>query len=390
MNHKSDQYGGIYVHIPYCVQKCPYCDFYSSVERSSVPVFLEALDREIELAGGMDLVFDTLYIGGGTPSVLAPVAIARLIEAIHRHFKFHSDVEATLEVNPGTVSRDSLAHYRRAGVNRLNIGVQSFNGDNLEFLGRIHSVDQASLSVDRARQAGFENIGLDLIYGLPGQDPEDWLGDLNRALDTGVTHLSCYILTVESDTPLGRDVNAGRIIMPADGAVRELFDTTIEFLTTHGFRQYEISNFARLADDGSELNYSRHNQKYWSFAPYIGLGPSAHSFITPERRWNHRSIEAYVNQIAAGKLPIAEKETLTREQMILEAIYLGLRTTRGIGLDNFEKMFGIDFLNTFESKIADLKQEGFLLLSDTHVALSPRGLAYHDSIAAMLASQDIR
>jgi oxygen-independent coproporphyrinogen-3 oxidase len=390
MNPNTDKFGGIYVHIPYCVQKCPYCDFYSGVELSSVPAFLECLEREIEMVGDMDLVFDTLYFGGGTPSVLEPGAIARIIEAGHRHFKFYSDVEATLEVNPGTVSRESLAKYRRAGINRLNIGVQSFNSNNLEFLGRIHSVDQAALSVDWARQAGFDNIGLDLIYGLPGQDKEVWLGDLNRALETGVTHLSCYILTVESETPLGRDVNAGRVKMPADGLVRDLFDTTIEFLTTHGFRQYEISNFARQTDDGSEAYHSRHNQKYWSFAPYIGLGPSAHSFITPERRWNHRSIEEYVNQITAGKLPIAEKETLTREQMVMEAIYLGLRTTRGIDLGNFGKMFGIDFLNTFESKIADLKQEGFLLLSDTHVSLSPRGLAYHDSISAMLASQDIR
>ncbi len=389
MNAKTEQLGGIYVHIPYCVRKCPYCDFYSSVDHSSLPQFLESLEREMEMLVGNRQVCDTLYVGGGTPSVLSAETIARIIETAHGHFTIHADVETTLEVNPGTVSRESLAEYRRAGVNRLNIGVQSFYDQNLKFLGRIHSAAEAELAVGWARQAGFDNIGLDLIYGLPGQDKQDWLNDLDRALAADIEHLSCYILTCESETPLGRDVKAGRIKMPSDGAVRELFDTTIDFLTTHGFQQYEISNFARKTDDGLEPRYSRHNQKYWSFAPYIGLGPSAHSFITPERYWNRRSIEDYIRQIKAGRLPIAEKETLTREQMIMEAIYLGLRTTRGIDLDGFDKRFATSFLKTFEAKIAGLEEERLLSLSDTHCALTPRGMAYLDSIAAMLTSQDI-
>ena len=388
MNAIIDNFGGIYVHIPYCVRKCPYCDFFSSVDPSSVAVFLASLEREIEIVGKIDQIFDTLYFGGGTPSIVAPDAIARIIETAHSHFNIRADVEATLEVNPGTVTRESLAGYRQAGVNRLNIGVQSFNSDNLEFLGRIHSVDQAASSINWARQAGFDNIGLDLIYGLPGQDLKSWLGDLNRALEAHVEHISCYILTTEPETLLGRNVNAGRIKMPEDGLVRELFDTTIEFLTSHGFEQYEISNFARQTEGSSDPYYSRHNQKYWSFAPYIGLGPSAHSFFSPERRWNHRSIEKYVQQIKTGQLPIAEKETLTREQMIMEAIYLGLRTTRGIELDGFEKMFEINFLKAFEAKIAELVKEGLLKLTHTHCTLTPKGLAYHDSITAMLAGQD--
>ncbi len=376
------------MHIPYCVRKCPYCDFYSRVDHSSLPAYLKALEREIELVGGIDQTFDTLYIGGGTPSILEPGAIARIIETVHRHFNFSTDVETTLEVNPGTVSRDSLAGYRRAGVNRLNIGVQSFDDGNLRFLGRIHGADEARLSVEWARQAGFDNVGLDLIYGLPGQDKKAWLGDLNRALEADVVHISCYILTIESETPLGHEVNAGRIKMPEDGQVRELFDTTIEFLTSHGFLQYEISNFARQIEGDSEAFTSRHNQKYWSFAPYIGLGPSGHSFISPVRRWNHRSIEKYVQKIKAGQLPIAQKETLTREQMIMEAIYLGLRTNRGIDLDKFEKMFEIGFLQTFKAKIAELAKDHLLKVTHTHCALAPKGMAYLDSIAAMLTSQD--
>jgi oxygen-independent coproporphyrinogen-3 oxidase len=196
------------------------------------------------------------------------------------------------------------------------------------------------------------------------------------------------MLTCEAGTPLGWDVNSSRIKMLPDSTVRELFDTTIAFLTTHGFLQYEISNFARQTDDGSEARYSRHNQKYWSFAPYIGLGPSAHSFIAPERYWNHRSLEDYVRQIKADRLPIAEKEILTREQMIMEAIYLGLRTTRGIDLNGFEKMFELNFLKAFETEIADLKKDGLLKIANTHCALTPNGMAYLDSIAAMLTSRN--
>lgn len=377
------------MHIPYCVRKCSYCDFYSRVDHSSVPVFLESLEREIEMVGRIDQTFDTLYIGGGTPSVLGPAAVARIIETIHRHFNICNDVETTLEVNPGTVSRESLTGYRRAGINRLNIGVQSFHDDNLKFLGRIHSAGDAISSTEWARQAGFGNIGLDLIYGLPGQDRKAWLGDLDRALEADVEHISCYILTIEPETLLGRGVKAGRIEMPADGAVRELFDTTIEFLASNGFQHYEISNFARQAESGSGVRCSRHNQKYWSFEPYIGLGPSAHSFFSPERRWNHRSIEKYVQQIKAGQLPIAGKETLTREQMIMEAIYLGLRTNRGIDLDGFEKMFEISFLKTFEVTIAALAKDRLLKVTDSHCVLSAKGMAYLDSVAAMLASQDI-
>jgi len=388
MRENADKIGGLYVHVPYCVRKCPYCDFYSSVDLASVPVFLESLAREMEMVGGTDQVFDTLYVGGGTPSVLEPDGIARIIETAHRHFTIRTDLEITLEVNPGTIFRKNLAEYRQAGVNRLNIGVQSFHHENLRFLGRIHSVEEAVACIESARQTGFDNIGLDLIYGLPGQDKKNWLSDLRRALETETEHLSGYMLTCESGTPLSREVKSGRIQWPEDGVLRELFDTTIEFLTTHGFLQYEISNFARKTDDGLEPRYSRHNQKYWSLAPYIGLGPSAHSFITPQRYWNHRSIENYVRHIKAGRLPIAEKEELTREQMIMEAIFLGLRTTRGIDLIGFEKMFGLNFIKTYKEKIVDLEKDRLLNLTNTHCALTPKGMAYLDSIAATLTSQD--
>jgi len=382
--------GGLYVHIPFCLKKCPYCDFYSITDLCKVSRFLEALKREMQMGGRIPLVFDTLYIGGGTPSVLGAAAIGKIIENAFRFFKIVSDAEMTLEVNPGTVTLDNLREYRKSGINRLNIGVQSFHNGNLRFLGRIHSSNDARLSVKWARQAGFDNIGLDLIYGLPDQDKNNWLSDLTRAVEIGPEHLSCYMLTCESGTPLDQDVKTGRIRLPADETMRDLFDTTIDFLTDHGFIHYEISNFAGIADADCAPGMSRHNLKYWSFEPYIGLGPSAHSFIEPERFWNHGNVKKYMRQIEAGKLPIAEKEKLTAEQMMMETIYLGLRTTRGIDLDGFHKKFGLDFRQTFSHTIAELGNDGLIKLGAKYCALSRKGLPFLDSIASIFTSQDIR
>ena len=381
---------GLYVHIPFCLRKCCYCDFYSISDLSQTSGFLAALKREMQMNSGTSLVFDTLYIGGGTPSVLPPEAIGQIIETAGRYFSIASDAEKTLEVNPGTVTLENLSEYRKFGVNRLNIGVQSFNDNNLRFLGRIHSGRDARLSVEWAHRAGFDNIGLDLIFGLPGQDKINWLSDLTQAGNLEPEHLSCYMLTCESGTPLDREVKTGRIHLAAEGRVLDLFDTAIHFLTNHDFLHYEVSNFARMAGPNHEPRTSRHNLKYWSFAPYIGLGPSAHSFIEPERYWNHRSVATYVRQIEAGKSATAEIERLTKEQMVIEAIYLGFRTTRGIDLDMFKARFDISFSQSFDKTIAELETRGMIKLSERHCALTRTGLPFLDSIASMFTSQDIR
>jgi oxygen-independent coproporphyrinogen-3 oxidase len=381
---------GLYVHIPFCLRKCCYCDFYSISDFSQTSGFLAALKREMQMNSGTSLVFDTIYIGGGTPSVLPPEAIGQIIETAGRYFSIASDAEKTLEVNPGTVTLENLSEYRKFGVNRLNIGVQSFNDNNLRFLGRIHSGRDARLSVEWAHRAGFDNIGLDLIFGLPGQDKINWLSDLTQAGNLEPEHLSCYMLTCESGTPLDREVKTGRIHLAAEGRVLDLFDTAIHFLTNHDFLHYEVSNFARMAGPNHEPRTSRHNLKYWSFAPYIGLGPSAHSFIEPERYWNHRSVATYVRQIEAGKSATAEIERLTKEQMMIEAIYLGFRTTRGIDLDMFKARFDISFSQTFDKTIAELETRGMIKLSERHCALTRTGLPFLDSIASMFTSQDIR
>ena len=389
MEALPDKPAGLYVHIPFCLRKCSYCDFYSISDLSQTARFLAALKREMRMNSGTPLVFDTLYIGGGTPSVLAPEAIGQIIKTASRYFRFASDAEITLEVNPGTVTLDNLSEYRKFGVNRLNIGVQSFDDNNLRFLGRLHSGSAARLSVEQARRAGFDNIGLDLIFGLPGQDKTNWLSDLKQADNLEPEHLACYMLTCETGTPLDRDVKTGRIHLAAEGMVLDLFNTAIHFLTDRSFLHYEVSNFARIAGPDHEPRTSRHNLKYWSFAPYIGLGPSAHSYLEPERYWNHRSVATYVRQIEAGKSALAEKESLTKEQMMIETIYLGFRTTRGIDLNVFKAKFEISFTQIFDKSIAELETRDMIKMSETHCALTHKGLLFIDSIASMFICQEM-
>lgn len=389
MEALPDKPAGLYVHIPFCLRKCSYCDFYSISDLSQTARFLAALKREMRMNSGTPLVFDTLYIGGGTPSVLAPEAIGQIIKTASRYFRFASDAEITLEVNPGTVTLDNLSEYRKFGVNRLNIGVQSFDDNNLHFLGRLHSGSAARLSMEQARRAGFDNIGLDLIFGLPGQDKTNWLSDLKQADNLEPEHLACYMLTCETGTPLDRDVKTGRIHLAAEGMVLDLFNTAIHFLTDRSFLHYEVSNFARIAGPDHEPRTSRHNLKYWSFAPYIGLGPSAHSYLEPERYWNHRSVATYVRQIEAGKSALAEKESLTKEQMMIETIYLGFRTTRGIDLNVFKAKFEISFTQIFDKSIAELETRDMIKMSETHCALTHKGLLFIDSIASMFICQEM-
>ena len=385
----ESQLAGLYIHIPFCKSKCLYCDFYSITNFSAKASFVAALEREMELIGQTALAFDTLYIGGGTPSILDAAAIEQITTAAFRCFDIHSAAEITIEVNPGTVKLEDLQRYRQAGINRLNIGVQSFSRANLKLLGRIHTGDEAIACIDRGRQAGFQNIGLDLICGLPNQGESQWLEDLDRAIQINPEHLSCYILTRESGTALDRAVAAGRRNLPAEDHLRRLFEVSIEYLTHHGFQHYEVSNFARKPDSEDSSWKSRHNQKYWSFAPYIGLGPSAHSYREPRRHWNHRSVDKYLKDIRRGKLPIAERESLTREQMIMETIYLGFRTTKGIALGKFKQRLGFDFAKTFGETISEFEKDDLLKLSETHCALTVKGMALLDSITAAFTNQDM-
>jgi len=379
---------GLYIHIPFCVKKCPYCDFYSISDGSLHLAFMNALISEMRMTRDPNLMFDTLYMGGGTPSVLDAKTIEKIIETARQSYEILPHAEITLEVNPGTVSLKQFEGYRCSGVNRLNIGVQSFDPVNLNFLGRIHSGRDAHAAVTWAQKAGFENMGLDLIYGIPSQTKKSWLMDLKLAVESEPQHLSCYILSFEPGTPLYRDRQEGRLKPLAEPQVCELFETTLEFLSHHGYVQYEVSNFAHQSMNsfglkGAERNRSRHNMKYWKFAPYIGLGPSAHSFLEPKRYWNCADVEKYIRDLDADKLPLAGEERLSMEQLMIEAIYLGLRQTKGILIDIFDKKFDVSFKTMFEEIIANLEARGLAELSQNRCALTSKGMLYLDSIAAM-------
>lgn len=379
LNFGPNQPGGIYVHIPFCLKKCPYCDFYSITDTALMQRFISAVTHEMNMTCHLSFKFDTLYLGGGTPSVLETKSITRIIETASELYKFLPDSEITVEVNPGTVTYEKLREYKDAGVNRISIGVQSFQEENLSFLGRIHTVEDADSAIKWARDAGFENIGMDLIYGIPGQTRETWFGDLEHTVLYEPEHLSCYMLTYEPGTPMEKDLRKETFRPMGGKMVGELFTATVEFLTGKGYDLYEISNFA------SAKNFrSRHNQKYWSFTPYVGLGPSAHSFMAHRRCWNKTSVTGYIKDLEEGRLPIDGEEVLSREQMMTESIFVGLRRAEGIDVFEFNSRFDENFFKLFEKQIEVFKKKGLMVTDRTSCALTVKGMLFIDSIAAML------
>lgn len=370
---------GLYIHIPFCVKKCAYCGFYSVADLTLIPDFLAALRREMNLNKDFNRDFDTVYIGGGTPSVLAAADLERLICDIRTTFAITPDAEITLEANPGDITAGLLAALRRAGVNRLNIGCQSFDDDTLAFLGRRHEARQAVETILMAREAGFENLGIDLIYAIPGP-PGDafavWLSTLQTTLSFHPEHLSCYQFTVEADTPLAELCRKGEVALPDLDLQARYFFRTAEILEEADYQHYEVSNFA-LGD----RFHSRHNSKYWNHTPYLGLGPAAHSFDGRQRRWNHRSVAAYLKDLAAGKPPVADSEFLTDEQLRLEALFLGFRTRRGIHLEDFKRRHGQDLLAEKEEILRKLKKDGLLEIRNGFLIPTRAGMAVADSLA---------
>lgn len=333
------------------------------------------------------LTFGTIYLGGGTPSILTGRKIAQLLETIHRLFNIRPDAEITLEVNPGTVAPEKFRLYKTAGINRLNIGVQSFHDASLKFLGRIHTGKEAASVIHQARDIGFDNIGIDLIYGLPGQTRHSWITDLRTAVDFSPEHLSCYMLTYEKNTPLWKQMKDKAFLPLPDQNVTQLFNDTMAFLENNSYHQYEISNFAKSSPDASQNFTSRHNSKYWSLSPYCGFGPSAHSFIEPRRRWNVRSVKKYIALIDQGRRPLAGEETLSPEQMMIEAVYLGLRQTHGIEIETYNRKFGVDFAVQFEETITDLLREEHICIDKERCGLSRKGMVFLDGIAQMFVDK---
>jgi len=370
------QPAGIYIHVPFCLRKCRYCDFYSATELHHREAFIAALQREVELAPDPGPA-DTLYFGGGTPSLLDPGQVALIISAAQSRFSFLPEVEITLEANPGTVDKQMLTDLLTAGVNRLNLGIQSFDDRQLAFLGRVHTADEAVHSIEAARAAGFTNLGLDIIYGLPGQTNADLAREVEKAVAFKPEHLSGYMLTYEKGTPLDKDRELGQVAPLPEKKSAELFLQIRKLLAAFGYIQYEISNFAL-----AKQYFSNHNRKYWNFAPYIGLGPAAHSFIEPVRYWNHRELSAYLADLEKGHLPVRAKESLTPGQQMIEAIYLGLRQTTGISVSAFNQRFAVDFKTLFKTVLSDPGVTGLLETQDDFCRLTPQGMLVMDTVVS--------
>ncbi len=381
-SRKPNEPAGIYVHIPFCKRKCPYCDFYSTTALDLIKRFVPALKQEMTLADAKLSRFDTVYIGGGTPSLFKAARIDEIIDTAYRLFPIMSAAEITLEVNPGTVTVAELKDYRNIGVNRINIGVQSFQDKNLKFLGRIHTAQEASLAFKMARSAGFHNIGLDLIYAIPGQTRTSWLKDMEAVIALGPEHLSAYTLTYEPGTALYANLEAKRLAPLSDRSVAEMIETTVSYLTGQDYIHYEISSLAR-----SSGTRSKHNQKYWSHIPYIGFGPSAHSFAGNKRYWNYSDTQRYIAVVESGILPLEGQETLTDEQRLIETIYLGLRKTAGIDLNELRLELGEDQFANLKEIIRPLKEDGYFVDDPTRWALTFQGMLMHESITNHITAQ---
>jgi putative oxygen-independent coproporphyrinogen III oxidase len=319
---------GLYVHVPFCRSKCPYCHFYSTTSLGLIPDWLGAVKKEALLYQGLFSSFDTVYFGGGTPSLLSSAALSDLVEFFQHRFGLSEDCEITLEANPGDLDRETTRELRRTGINRLSLGVQSFSEEDLRFLGRRHRVPDAVQAIEAGRSAGFDNLGMDLIFGLPGQTGSRWQETLIRALSFEPEHISAYQLTPEEETPLGNEAALGRVHLWGEEKSAHYFLETSRILESQGFLHYEVSNFARGED-----RISRHNRKYWQQVPYLGLGPSAHSFFKCRRWWNPASLESYLNLLGGRQRPAAGEELLSLDQLRLESLMLGFRNREGVAVD---------------------------------------------------------
>uniref|UniRef100_A0A831U5P9 Heme chaperone HemW n=1 Tax=Geobacter metallireducens TaxID=28232 RepID=A0A831U5P9_GEOME len=371
-----DATAALYIHIPFCVRKCRYCAFTSWDDAPlGTDEYAALLLREMGLRAGVlahPLGAATLYLGGGTPSLLEPRLVGSIIDGAERLFRLHPAAEVTLEANPGTVTAASLAGYRAAGVNRLSLGVQSLDDGMLERLGRLHTARQAREAFALARRAGFDNIGIDLIHGLPGQDLSHWREQLRAAVELRPDHISAYGLTVEEGTPLARLEEEGVLALPDEEDAAAMFEETAEILAPAGYEQYEIANFALPG------RRSRHNQVYWQRGNYLGFGAGAHSFLRepfPGLRWRSPDdLGAYGSSLAAGTVPEIDRTPLAVGDARAEWLFLGLRMLDGVEEERFREEFGVPLAEIHGPALEGLLAAGLLVREGGRLRLSRRGV----------------
>lgn len=373
---------GLYIHVPFCARRCVYCDFYSNTDRTLVTPYIEALIREMEFRKDYlnGEAIETIYLGGGTPSLLREADLDRLFKAIERLYGLGDTKEITIEGNPDDLHPDYVAQLKHLPINRISMGIQSFLDDDLRLLNRRHSAQQAIEAVENCVKAGLENISIDLIYGLPGQTPERWAKNLDTAIGLQVPHLSAYHLTYEKGTPLDRMREAGQITPIDEDTSLILFGLLIDQLEKAGYEHYEISNFAR------PNRYSRHNSSYWQGIPYIGLGPSAHSYDKKSRQWNIASIGSYIKAIQEGQLPF-EREELSVHDQYDDYIITRTRTRWGLNPSEILTLFGQAYHDYFMRQATKAQTKGLLEIHDGNFRLTRAGIFISDSVMVELLSE---
>lgn len=367
---------GIYIHIPFCKQACTYCDFHFSTSNKLVDRVVTALAKEAEMRKNETTdTIRTIYFGGGTPGILTITQLKKVLRSIHSNYQIDPDAEITLETNPDDVSNEKAEGWAHLGINRLSIGIQSFFDHHLTWMNRAHNAVEAEACVKTALDVGIDNMTIDLIYGVPKMTVYEWTENLNKAVDLGVNHISAYCLTVEPDTALGHRVRKGKEKPIDEEAAAMHFEYMVDFLASKGFRQYEVSNFAKRGFE------SKHNSAYWAGTPYIALGPSAHGFDGASRYWNIANNARYCSAIESGDLPTT-KEILSREERFNEWVMTGLRTARGIDLKRSRQEFDVDFKKIYSTEIEQLIADGSAKLEDHQLTLTKKGMFLADGIAS--------
>ena len=369
---------GIYIHIPFCKQACHYCDFHFSTSMKKKDEMILALANEIKLRKKEfeDEIVETIYFGGGTPSILQIADLRFLIETVYDNYSIIENPEITLEANPDDLSEDRIIELSRTKINRLSIGIQSFFEDDLKLMNRAHNAEEAIKCLEIATQY-FDNISLDLIYGIPGMTSEIWKKNIEIALSFGIPHISSYALTVEPKTALHKLIQNGAIKNPKDEVAQEHFSILVELLEANDFIHYELSNFGKV-------NYfSKNNSSYWLGKKYIGIGPSAHSYNRISRSWNVSNNSLYIKAIQENQLP-NEVETLTISDRYNEYIMTGLRTIWGVSLDNIETEFGITYLDYLMKQVQKFLNDDLLILKDNILKPTKKGKFLTDGIASDL------
>jgi oxygen-independent coproporphyrinogen-3 oxidase len=369
----------LYIHIPFCKQACHYCDFHFSTNLSRKTELVDAICAEIKLQQAYlpDQPLETIYFGGGTPSLLTETELDRLLTTIHDQYTIAPDAEITLEANPDDLTDAAKLTMLRRYVNRLSIGIQTFDEASLRWMNRAHNAHEALASVDRARQAGFSNLSVDLIYGIPNRTDAAWETDLTTMLALNVPHLSAYALTIEPDTAFGRWERSGKLTPADEQLAATQFEQLTAALTDGGYEHYEISNFAKPG------RYARHNTAYWQRRPYLGVGPSAHSYNGVSRQYNIANNARYIADIRQAVLP-ATVEELTIADQVNEYLLTGLRTQWGCSVAELDALLGNDFSRQQQRELTDLYQTGWLRRDGDQLRLTPAGKLFADRVAATL------